>query len=98
MSGQRQALHIEESDPVHSIIGTVPMKNTTGIFSPSLFLAVLFLVVSFPSFLRCQSGPGIPEQLAAQSDVIAIGKVASLASEWNEAHTRIRTRVTVAEI
>ena len=72
------------------------MKNATGIFPPSLFLAVLFFFVAFPSFLRCQSGPAIPEQLAAQSEVIAIGKVANLSSEWNEAHTRIRTRVTLA--
>jgi len=72
------------------------MKNASGVFSPSLFLAVLFLLVAFPPFVRCQSNPGIPEQLAAQSEVIAIGKVASLSSEWNEGHTRIRTRVTLS--
>ena len=96
MSGQRQALHIEESDLVHTIIGTVPMKTTTGISSPSLFLAVLFLVAALPSRTLCQSKPGISEKLVAQAEVIAIGKVASLSSEWNEAHSRIRTRVTLS--
>jgi len=74
----------------------VSMKNASGISYKSLSLGLLFLVVSLPSFTLCQTQTAITEQLAAQAEVIAIGKVASLSSEWNKAHTRIRTRVTLA--
>jgi hypothetical protein len=36
------------------------------------------------------------EELAARADLVAIGKVTSLHSEWNNERTRIVTRVTVA--
>ncbi len=34
--------------------------------------------------------------LARQSDVVAVGHVASLIAQWDETHTRIRTQVTIA--
>jgi hypothetical protein len=36
------------------------------------------------------------EQLTRESDAVVVGKVAALASEWNESKSRIQTRVTIA--
>jgi len=43
-----------------------------------------------------QSNAAMAEQLAARAEVIAIGKVTGVESEWNETHTMIRTRVTLS--
>jgi hypothetical protein len=36
------------------------------------------------------------EQLTNESDAVVVGKVAALASEWNDSKSRIQTRVTIA--
>ena len=72
------------------------MKNGSGIIFTSLLLCIfLFPVVSPPSLLS-QSKPALAEELAARAEVIAIGKVTGIQSEWNEARTMIRTRVTLS--
>jgi len=46
--------------------------------------------------LLAQNVPVSTEQLARTSDVVAVGKVTSTHGEWDQARTRIVTRVTVA--
>ncbi len=36
------------------------------------------------------------EELTRRADVVAVGQVASLSSEWNETHSAIRTRVVLS--
>jgi hypothetical protein len=36
------------------------------------------------------------EELAARAEIVAVGQVATLASEWNENRTAIRTRITLS--
>jgi hypothetical protein len=60
-----------------------------------LFIVVLMpLLFPFPGF--GQSGTLTPEQLTARSEVVAVGTVSDLRSEWNSDRTRITTRVTLA--
>jgi hypothetical protein len=71
------------------------MKNLTHI---------LLLMVLLPLLVQCQTGLGkfaiagalTTEQLTNQAEVVALGKVSTLKSEWNAARTRIVTRVTIA--
>lgn len=72
------------------------MKNGSGIIFKSLFLGIFALLVVSPSSLLSQSQTALAEELAARAEVIAIGKVTGIESEWNEARTKIRTRVTLS--
>ncbi|MBF8296576.1 MAG: hypothetical protein HW389_3121 [Bacteroidetes bacterium] len=57
-----------------------------------LFLFALLLPLSLFSQTKLAS----TTELAQRAEVVAVGKVTSLVSEWNETRTMIRTRVTVA--
>jgi hypothetical protein len=57
-----------------------------------LFLFALLLPLS----LFSQTKLATTTELAQRAEVVAVGKVTSLVSEWNETRTMIRTRVTVA--
>jgi hypothetical protein len=65
-----------------------------GILFPILSIVLLSIVLQTSS--RSQSRQVTTEELARQAEVVAVGKVTALRSEWNEAHTMIRTRVTLA--
>jgi hypothetical protein len=43
----------------------------------------------------CQSKIATTDELAKRAEVVAVGKMTGLVSEWNETRTMIRTRVTV---
>ena len=69
------------------------MKNGSRVIFLSLFLGIVSL---FVTSAFGQSNAAMAEQLAARAEVIAIGKVTGIESEWNESHTMIRTRVTLS--
>ncbi len=58
-----------------------------------LFLAALSLAVAAPAYPQNTARP--VEDLARQSDIIAVGKVAVTKSEWDRSNDRIVTNVTV---
>jgi hypothetical protein len=59
-------------------------------------LSVLLLSLALQTSSQSQSRLVSTEDLARQAEVVAVGKVTALRSEWNEAHTMIRTRVTLS--
>ncbi|HMD14420.1 MAG TPA: hypothetical protein VKI62_07340 [Bacteroidota bacterium] len=63
------------------------------------FFSFIFLVIVISSFvsvtLRAQSNNSSTEQISQQADVIVVGKVGHLESEWNADKSRIQTRVTI---
>jgi hypothetical protein len=59
-----------------------------------LWIAMLVSALGVRSV--AQTPPSSPERLAGSADVIAVGKVSDLRSEWNENHGAIRTKVTLA--
>lgn len=61
-----------------------------------LVLSMMVLSLVAPAALRCQSRIATTDELAKRAEVIAVGKVTRLESEWNETRTMIRTRVTVS--
>jgi hypothetical protein len=64
---------------------------------PSLALALFVLLSTLVSpKLTAQSSLVSTDDLSRRAEVVAIGKVTELRSEWNETHTMIRTRVTVS--
>lgn len=69
------------------------MKNGSRVVLVSLLPVVVSL---FAASAFGQSNSAMTEQLTARAEVIAIGKVTSVESEWNESHTMIRTRVTLS--
>lgn len=60
-----------------------------------LIVVMIALAASCSSSARAQVSAMTTAELTRQADVVAVGQVASLASEWNENHSRIRTRVTI---
>ena len=61
----------------------------------SFLIIILFSLVP-PASLKSQQKIASTDELVKQSEVVAVGTVANLSSEWNESHTMIRTRVTLA--
>jgi len=74
--------------------GDDPMKFLARSFLPVLFVSLL--LGSVPTSLRSQIKSLKPDALVRQSDVVVVGKVGALASQWNNNRTRIETRVTVS--
>ena len=62
---------------------------------PSLVI-ILFLAMVLHSSAIAQSGTTSIADLANQSDVVIVGKVSTLNSEWSADRTRIQTRVVVS--
>ena len=60
-----------------------------------LFSSILIFCCSIPHLLKAQTIASSTDDISRQAEVIAIAKVAGLSAEWNEAHTMIRTRVTL---
>jgi hypothetical protein len=50
---------------------------------------------ALPQLGNCQEKVITTDELAKQADVVAVGKVTSMKSEWNSDKTRIYTRVTI---
>jgi hypothetical protein len=57
------------------------------------FLTLLLIPVSYSQSQVLQQSI---EKLSQESDAVVVGRVAGLASEWNESKTRIQTRVTIS--
>lgn len=63
---------------------------------PQFFLLLsFFLLTTGLQPGRSQSRNDTPEELARSSDIVALGKVEHLASEWTEGKKTIVTRVTI---
>jgi len=63
----------------------------------SAALKVLSLLsLLFPLTLFSQTKLASTSELALRAEIVAVGKVASLISEWNENRSMIRTRVTLS--
>jgi hypothetical protein len=60
------------------------------------YAGVLVFTASFMVGASAQTKTLTTTELAQRAEVVAVGKVTGLESEWNEARTMIRTRVTVA--
>jgi hypothetical protein len=58
-------------------------------------LVVATIALFLPLLLRGQSKTIQTDQLISQSDVIVVGKVGALKSEWNADKSRIQTVVTI---
>jgi hypothetical protein len=60
----------------------------------TLFAGIVSAIVS-PSNALSQSGTAVTEELAQRADVVVVGKVIEVRSEWNEDRSRIYSNVTV---
>lgn len=56
----------------------------------------MMMLMAMPIFLVGQSKTTRTDALAKDAEVIVVGKVGGLVSEWTHNHTRIETRVTVS--
>jgi hypothetical protein len=64
--------------------------------SQSTFVIILLTLVLVPiSYSYSQVIQQSLQRLSQESDAVVVGRVAGLASEWNESKTRIQTRVTI---
>ena len=70
------------------------MKVQSGVITTGISLALLLALPGAGAL--SQSKEITTEALAGQAEVVAVGKVRSLVSGWNEDHSRIVTRVTLA--
>ena len=70
------------------------MKIQTGAITTGISLALLLALPGAGAV--SQSKELTTETLAAQAEVVAVGKVSSLVSGWNEDYSRIVTRVTLS--
>lgn len=52
----------------------------------------------FPLSTFSQTEEATTSELVQRAEVVAVGKVSSLVSEWNESRTMIRTRVTLSVV
>ncbi len=68
------------------------MHILSRVATKALLMAGLCTLFFVPGVFG-QSRPVTIEQLARQSEVVAIGQVKDLSSEWDETGTRIRTKV-----
>ncbi len=69
-----------------------PMKLGRGV----LFLPFIFGIIHLsiiPATVLSQVKSAVIDELAARAEIIAVGKVSEVVSEWNETRTMIRTRV-----
>lgn len=57
---------------------------------------LLLLALLIPLTLFSQTKSTKPVELARQAEIVAVGTVTSVVSEWNENHSSIRTRVDLA--
>ena len=71
-------------------MGALSRKTCWALFVPVL------LVSAFSSAVFAQHKSVTPEELARRAEVIAVGRVADLKSEWVDGNSRIITRVTLA--
>jgi hypothetical protein len=64
----------------------------------TLASVMCMIAISFftPPALFCQSNKNFTDQISKDADVIVVGKVGKLVSEWNADKSRIQTRVTIA--
>jgi hypothetical protein len=70
------------------------MKIQSGMITTGISLALLLALPGAGAF--SQSKELSTEALAGQAEVVAVGRVNSLISQWNEDHSRIFTRVTLS--
>ncbi len=70
------------------------MRQQRRIFACGVIFGII-LITFWPASLRAQSIEKTSERLVREADVIAVGKVTTVKSEWNETRSMIRTRVTV---
>ncbi len=70
------------------------MKSPVPLLPSRTFILLFGMVL--PSITFGQVGANALALLAGQSDVVVVGKVATLNSEWNANRTRIQTRVIVS--
>lgn len=68
------------------------MKTTSGILCTMLFLMAALGVAAHASQIAYLS----PKEMAERADLVVLGKVARVHSFWNENHTKIFTRTTIA--
>jgi len=64
----------------------------------TLFRAVRMLILfaaALPELVHGQARPVTVDELAKRADVVVLGKVLALKSEWNNDKSRIFTRVTI---
>ena len=71
------------------------MRHISRLALESLLVAGLCMIFGIPS-VHSQSKPVTIEELAKESEVVAVGKVTGMRGEWDQNKTRIVTRVTVA--
>jgi hypothetical protein len=70
------------------------MKIQSGSLASCVLLA---LFLGLPGQHAGAQSRELPtEVLATQAEIVAVGKVSSLVSRWNESHSRIVTQVTIA--
>jgi hypothetical protein len=61
-----------------------------------LSVSIIILTMAAPTVAMSQSQAVKTEDLIKRSDVIVVGKVGRMVSEWNEDKSRIQTRVTIS--
>ena len=71
------------------------MRHISRLALESLLVAGLCMIFGIPS-VHSQSKPVTIDELAKESEVVAVGKVTGMRGEWDQNKTRIVTRVTVA--
>jgi len=83
------------SRPAANILEDTFMRTfTQGIALVAILLFMLWEIM--PAELCAQSMMLTTQDLTNQAEVVAVGKVAAMKSEWNANRTRIYTRVTIA--
>lgn len=83
------------SRPAANILEDTFMRTfTQGIALVAILLFMLWEIM--PAELCAQSMMLTTQDLTNQAEVVAVGKVAAMKSEWNANKTRIYTRVTIA--
>jgi hypothetical protein len=71
------------------------MKIASHVRSSAAAMCMLVFIVAFSTALAQEQQKPIRE-LAKEADVVAVGRVTELKSEWDEGKTRIITRVSLA--
>ena len=71
------------------------MKIASHVRSSAAAMCVLLLTAALSTALAQQKEKSVDE-LAKESDVVAVGRVTALKSEWDAGKTRIITRVSLA--
>jgi len=66
--------------------------RVTAMKTLAFLLAFVVMAGSLPAQTRARS----PEDLARRAEIVAVGKVSTLASQWSADHSRIFTHVTLA--